>query len=65
MTGDRGVTLSRRAGAALDGLRQEMPFLDGESLPIVASDDEVRIWTFAGGRANAMLAAGMSNQSRA
>ena len=62
VTGDSGVTLSRRAGAALAGLRQDMPFLDGETLPVVASGDEVRIWTFAGGRANVMLAAGLSSQ---
>ncbi len=31
-------------------------YLDGESLPVASTADEVRIWTFAGGRANAMLA---------
>lgn len=62
VTGDSGVTLSRRADAALGVLRQGMPFLDGEALPVVASGDEVRIWTFAGGRANAILAAALSSR---
>jgi ATP-dependent Lhr-like helicase len=62
VTGDSGVTLSRRADAALTELRQDMPFLDGEAVPVVASGDEVRIWTFAGGRANAILAASLSSR---
>ena len=34
---------------------------DGESLPIVRhGDSELRLWTFAGGRANAALAAGLA-----
>jgi hypothetical protein len=36
-----------------------MPFFDGESLPVVATADEHRVWTFAGTRANAMLSAGL------
>ena len=60
VTGDSGVALSRRAGAALAGIREDMSFLDGESLPIVESADEVRLWTFAGGRANAMLGKGLT-----
>ena len=41
---------------SLQGLRDEMPYVNGEHLPVVTFGDEVRIWTFAGGRANAMLA---------
>jgi hypothetical protein len=55
-TGESGVTLSTRAQVSLAKLREEMPYLDGESLPLVSSGDEVRIWTFSGSRANAMLA---------
>jgi ATP-dependent helicase Lhr and Lhr-like helicase len=32
-----------------------MPYLGGDTLPIVTTGDETRLWTFAGGRANAML----------
>lgn len=60
VTGDTGVGLSRRAGVALAGIREDLPFLDGKSLPIVESGDEVRVWTFAGGRANAVLAASLA-----
>jgi ATP-dependent Lhr-like helicase len=55
-TGDTGVALSTRARVSLQGLRDEMPYVNGEDLPVVTVGDEVRIWTFAGGRANAMLA---------
>jgi ATP-dependent Lhr-like helicase len=54
--GDAGVSLSTRAGVILQGLREDMPYIDGETLPVVTTGDEMRIWTFAGGRANAMLA---------
>ncbi len=60
-TGESGVTLSSRAQASLAGLCEEMPYLDGESLPVVSTGDEVRIWTFAGGRANAMLASALQS----
>jgi hypothetical protein len=33
-----------------------LPYIDGESLLLVTTGDELRIWTFAGGRANAMMA---------
>ena len=60
VTGSSGVTLSRRAQDLLDLLREHFAFVDAETLPIVvSSDDEVRIWTFAGGHANTMLAAGL------
>jgi hypothetical protein len=55
-TGNSGVTLSSRARASLDGMREAMPYINGEVLPVVSTGDELRIWTFAGGRANAMLA---------
>jgi ATP-dependent Lhr-like helicase len=58
-TGETGVTLSSRAGACRDGLRDEMSYVDGKTLPVVSSADELRIWTFAGGRANAMLASAL------
>jgi ATP-dependent helicase Lhr and Lhr-like helicase len=47
-TGNVGVTLSSRAQSRLDALREEMPFFDGESLPVVTAADEHRVWTFAG-----------------
>jgi ATP-dependent helicase Lhr and Lhr-like helicase len=55
-TGDAGVTLSSRARTCLYGMRDEMPYFDGQTLPVVSARDELPIWTFAGGRANAMLA---------
>ena len=60
-TGESGVPLSSRAQASLAGLCEEMPYLDGESLPVFSTGDEVRIWTFAGGRANAMLASALQS----
>jgi hypothetical protein len=61
-TGCRGV---RRARAVLEGLRQDMEFLDAESLPVVAKGSEVRTWTFAGGRANTIFVAGLAGQGYA
>ena len=55
-SGDSGVTLSSRARASLYGMREAMPYINGEFLPVVSTGDELRIWTFAGSRANAMLA---------
>jgi hypothetical protein len=55
-TGDGGITLSTRANTALDEMRCEMPYFDGQTLPVVRATDSLRLWTFAGGRANAMLA---------
>jgi ATP-dependent helicase Lhr and Lhr-like helicase len=34
-TGDSGIKLSTRASAALDEIRSELPYVDGEILPIV------------------------------
>jgi ATP-dependent Lhr-like helicase len=52
---DPGVSLSTRAQLSLQGLREDMPYLADDTLPIVTTGGETRIWTFAGGRANAML----------
>jgi ATP-dependent helicase Lhr and Lhr-like helicase len=42
-------------------LQESFAFCDGESLPIVRhGGSELRLWTFAGGRANAALAAGLA-----
>jgi ATP-dependent helicase Lhr and Lhr-like helicase len=60
-TGDCGVMLSSRAGARLEVMRDEMPYVDAESLPLVADGEDLRIWTFAGGRANAMLAGALQS----
>ena len=55
------VALSSRAAARLTALQDSFAFCDGESLPIVRhGDSELRLWTFAGGRANAALAAGLA-----
>jgi ATP-dependent helicase Lhr and Lhr-like helicase len=58
-TGDGGITLSTRAGTALDEMRQQMPYFDGQTLPVICATDNLRLWTFAGGRANAMLASAL------
>ncbi len=39
-TGESGVTLSCRARASLDDLREEMPYIDGEALPLVSAGDD-------------------------
>ncbi|NJO34485.1 MAG: DEAD/DEAH box helicase [Rhodospirillales bacterium] len=55
------VALSSRASTRLKVLRDAFIFCDGDSLPIVRhGDSKLRLWTFAGGRANAMLAAGLA-----
>jgi ATP-dependent Lhr-like helicase len=49
--------LSRRGEACLVSLCEAFAFCDGQSLPLVHDGREhMRWWTFAGGRANAMLA---------
>jgi ATP-dependent Lhr-like helicase len=55
VSGDPGVSLSTRARLSLQGLREEMPYIGGDTMPIVTIGGETRIWTFGGGRANAML----------
>lgn len=48
---------SRRARAAIERLREEHAFLQGEPTPLVNEPDgRVRWWTFAGGRGNQVLA---------
>jgi ATP-dependent Lhr-like helicase len=55
-----GCALSRRAEGRLSVLRDELPFVDGVALPVVTgADGSTRIWTFAGGLANAALAYGL------
>jgi ATP-dependent Lhr-like helicase len=52
-----GCSLSRRANARLAEVRERLAFVDGRSLPIVASKDgQVRVWHFGGGLASASLA---------
>jgi ATP-dependent Lhr-like helicase len=49
-------SLSRRAASKLDEIRDRLPFIDGTAVPVV--DDgagRIRIWTFAGARANASI----------
>ncbi|WP_029008654.1 DEAD/DEAH box helicase [Azospirillum halopraeferens] len=49
--------LSKRGEACLASLREGYAFCDGTSLPLVSGGNgRTRWWTFAGGRANAMLA---------
>ncbi len=56
--GGAGLTLSRRAQAHLQELLAELPQLNPDSTSIQHLGDGVfRWWTFAGGRANATLAA--------
>jgi len=58
---DPGCALSRRAEARISELRDELPFVDGETLPIVSdTDGSTRIWTFAGALANATIASGLN-----
>ncbi len=58
---DPGCTLSRRAADRLSELRNRLAFIDRASVPIVAqTDGKTRVWTFAGGLANAAIAAGIS-----
>jgi ATP-dependent helicase Lhr and Lhr-like helicase len=52
-----GCALSRRAAARLAQVQERLAFVDGRSLPIVASKDgRVRVWHFSGGLASASLA---------
>jgi ATP-dependent Lhr-like helicase len=60
---DPGVSLSTRARLSLQGLREGMPYLADDTLPIVTTGGETRIWTFAGGRANAMLSSPLQGAS--
>jgi ATP-dependent Lhr-like helicase len=52
-----GCTLSRRASARLAEIRERLDFVDGSSMPVVRdATGHSTVWTFAGDRANAMLA---------
>lgn len=54
--------LSRRAASRLDELRDKLPFVDGIMVPFVNDGlGNIRIWTFAGGRANAAIGQAMPN----
>ncbi|CAB4736226.1 unannotated protein [freshwater metagenome] len=50
-----GVALSKRATAALAGLRAEAPWATADGTALVRADGKVWWWTFAGLRANASL----------
>jgi ATP-dependent helicase Lhr and Lhr-like helicase len=53
----QGCGLSQRAASKLEEVQERLPFVDGTRIPIVNSgEDNFRIWTFAGGLANAALA---------
>jgi ATP-dependent Lhr-like helicase len=52
-----GCTLSRRTSARLAEIRERLDFVDGSSMPVVGdATGHTAVWTFAGDRANAMLA---------
>ena len=58
---DPACRLSRRAETALGQIRDRLPFVDGETLPVVSyGNDKVVVWTFAGGAATASIAAGLA-----
>jgi ATP-dependent helicase Lhr and Lhr-like helicase len=55
--------LSRRAEAALAQIRDRLPFVDTDVLPVVSSGSgRIVIWAFAGGAATASIAAGLAAQ---
>jgi ATP-dependent Lhr-like helicase len=55
-----GCTLSRRASARLAGIRERLDFVDGSSMPVVRdAAGHTTVWTYAGDRANAMLASSL------
>jgi ATP-dependent Lhr-like helicase len=55
-----GCTLSRRALARLAEIRERLDFVDGSSMPVVRdAAGHTTVWTYAGGRANAMLASSL------
>ena len=52
--------MSHRASAKLDEARERLEFIDSVSVPFVLDGEgTVRIWTFAGGLANAAIAQAM------
>ena len=50
------ATWTRRACEVIDTLRAQYAFLHDEPAPLVDERDIIRWWTFAGGRANNLLA---------
>jgi ATP-dependent helicase Lhr and Lhr-like helicase len=55
--------LSRRAEAALTQIRDRLPFVDMDALPVVsAGSGRIVIWAFAGGAATASIAASLAAQ---
>jgi hypothetical protein len=55
--------LSRRAEAALGQIGDRLPFVDGETLPVVSyGDDKVVVRAFDGGAATASIAAGLARE---
>jgi ATP-dependent Lhr-like helicase len=51
-----GCSLSQRATVILQDMREQFAFVDAVSMPITQHRDATQVWTFAGGKANAMLA---------
>jgi ATP-dependent helicase Lhr and Lhr-like helicase len=61
VSGDARLRLSRRSSSRIGELTDLHRFVDGDALPIIAEGEaSVRLWSFAGGRANAMLAAALA-----
>ncbi len=55
-----GCALSHRASARLEEIRGRLDFVDGYSMPVVRdAAGRTTVWTFAGDRANAMLASAL------
>ena len=58
-----GCKLSQRASSRLEEAREELAFVDGETMPIVTDGaGRVTIWAFAGGTASASLSAGLEER---
>jgi ATP-dependent Lhr-like helicase len=56
-----GCNLSHRAEAKLKEIQERLPFVDGTNVPVVSDGKgTVRVWTFAGGLANAALTEAIS-----
>ncbi len=53
---DHESTWTRRACEVVDAMRAQHTFLHDEPTPLVDEQDLIRWWTFAGGRANNLLA---------
>lgn len=65
-SGDVPSRLSKRGSACLESLQESYAFCDGASLPLVLDGTgRMRWWTFAGGRANAMLTQALASSGLA